>query len=95
MYIYILYIIFKYFFSFFSVNASDKVLYTVREREKNYTDDQNDPDVVQPYAAYSPPGNVQVKCCITTTNHIQKLGILVSVKICPNRSQSAPTNPRT
>lgn len=61
------------------------MLYTVREKEKAYTEDQNDPDVVQPYAAYSPPGNVKVECCATTTNHIQKLGIPVSLQ------KSAPT----
>lgn len=62
--------------------------YTIREKEKNYTDDQNHPDVVQPYAAYSPPGNVKVEFCITTTNHVQKLGIWVSAKkknICPTQ----------
>lgn len=44
-----------------SVSPSDKVLHTVREKEKNYTDDQNDPEVVQPYAAFSPAGHAKVK----------------------------------
>ncbi|XP_041792153.1 aminopeptidase NAALADL1 [Chelmon rostratus] len=39
------------------VSATDTVLHTAREREKNYTSDQVDPDVVQPYAAYSPAGH--------------------------------------
>uniref|UniRef100_A0AAY4ATG6 Aminopeptidase NAALADL1 n=1 Tax=Denticeps clupeoides TaxID=299321 RepID=A0AAY4ATG6_9TELE len=30
-------------------------------REKNYTSDQNDPEVVQPYAAYSPAGHAKGK----------------------------------
>uniref|UniRef100_A0A3B5AUI8 Aminopeptidase NAALADL1 n=1 Tax=Stegastes partitus TaxID=144197 RepID=A0A3B5AUI8_9TELE len=41
------------------VNAEAAVLHSIREKEKAYTDDQKDPDVVQPYAAYSPPGNVK------------------------------------
>ncbi|XP_033828799.1 aminopeptidase NAALADL1 [Periophthalmus magnuspinnatus] len=43
------------------VNASNAVLHTVREKEINYTSDQNDPNVVPPYAAYSPPGNIKGK----------------------------------
>lgn len=43
------------------VNPSGTVLHSVREKEINYTNDQNDPDVVQPYAAYSPSGHVQGK----------------------------------
>lgn len=43
------------------VNPSGTVLHSVREKEINYTDDQNHPDVVQPYAAYSPSGHVQGK----------------------------------
>lgn len=43
------------------MSPSGKVLHTVREKEKNYTNsDQNDPDVVPPYAAYSPAGHVEV-----------------------------------
>ncbi|XP_054628649.1 aminopeptidase NAALADL1 [Dunckerocampus dactyliophorus] len=43
------------------VNASNHTLHTVREKEKAYTSDQNDPAVVQPYAAYSPAGHPQGK----------------------------------
>ena len=43
------------------MNASDSVLFTLREKEKPYTSDQEDPNVVQPYGAFSPPGNVMVK----------------------------------
>ncbi|KAM6945087.1 aminopeptidase NAALADL1 [Lycodopsis pacificus] len=43
------------------VSSSDTVLYTVREKEKSYTPDQDDPEVVQPYAAYSPAGQPQGK----------------------------------
>ncbi|CAK6959838.1 aminopeptidase NAALADL1 [Scomber scombrus] len=43
------------------VNSSDAVLHTVREKEKPYTDDQKDPAVVQPYAAYSPAGHPKGK----------------------------------
>lgn len=43
-----------------SVDGSGGVLHTVREREKIYTQDQNDTNVVQPYAAYSPPGRAKV-----------------------------------
>ncbi|XP_019954710.2 aminopeptidase NAALADL1 [Paralichthys olivaceus] len=43
------------------VNPSDTVLYTAREKEKPYTSDQADPEVVQPYAAYSPAGHAKGK----------------------------------
>ncbi|XP_034547007.1 aminopeptidase NAALADL1 [Notolabrus celidotus] len=43
------------------VDPSDTVLHTVREKEKSYYPDQNHPDVVQPYAAYSPAGQAQGK----------------------------------
>ncbi|XP_029999622.1 aminopeptidase NAALADL1 [Sphaeramia orbicularis] len=43
------------------VNPSNTVLHTVREKEKNYTSDQLDPEVVQPYAAYSPAGQPKGK----------------------------------
>ncbi|XP_031704985.1 aminopeptidase NAALADL1 [Anarrhichthys ocellatus] len=43
------------------VSSSDNVLYTAREKEKSYTPDQDDPEVVQPYAAYSPAGQPQGK----------------------------------
>uniref|UniRef100_A0A6Q2WRD4 Aminopeptidase NAALADL1 n=1 Tax=Esox lucius TaxID=8010 RepID=A0A6Q2WRD4_ESOLU len=43
------------------VNPSDTVLYTAREKEKEYGPDQKDPDVVQPYAAYAPAGHPKGK----------------------------------
>ncbi|XP_049434697.1 aminopeptidase NAALADL1 [Epinephelus fuscoguttatus] len=43
------------------VDPKNKVLHTAREKEKNYISDQNDPEVVQPYAAYSPGGNPKGK----------------------------------
>ncbi|XP_068577002.1 aminopeptidase NAALADL1 [Cebidichthys violaceus] len=43
------------------VSSSDTVLYTAREKEKSYTTDQDDPEVVQPYAAYSPAGQPKGK----------------------------------
>ncbi|CAB1425159.1 unnamed protein product [Pleuronectes platessa] len=43
------------------VNASETVLYAAREKEKSYTVDQDDPEVVQPYAAYSPAGHAKGK----------------------------------
>ncbi|KAK2911261.1 hypothetical protein Q8A67_003394 [Cirrhinus molitorella] len=43
------------------VNPESTVLFTAREREKPYTPDQEDPEVVQPFAAYSPAGNVKGK----------------------------------
>ncbi|XP_029961254.1 aminopeptidase NAALADL1-like [Salarias fasciatus] len=43
------------------VNPSDGVLFTVREKEKAYFEDQSDPQVVQPFAAYSPAGNAKGK----------------------------------
>ncbi|KAM9360401.1 aminopeptidase NAALADL1 [Symphorus nematophorus] len=43
------------------VSPSDTVLHTAREKEKSYTSDQNDPEVVQPYAAYSPAGHAKGK----------------------------------
>ncbi|XP_053181997.1 aminopeptidase NAALADL1 [Scomber japonicus] len=43
------------------VSPSNAVLHTVREKEKPYTDDQKDPEVVQPYAAYSPAGHPKGK----------------------------------
>ncbi|XP_073696320.1 aminopeptidase NAALADL1 [Garra rufa] len=42
-------------------NPESTVLFTAREREKPYKPDQEDPEVVQPYAAYSPAGNVKGK----------------------------------
>uniref|UniRef100_UPI0037E87A47 aminopeptidase NAALADL1 n=1 Tax=Semicossyphus pulcher TaxID=241346 RepID=UPI0037E87A47 len=43
------------------VSPSDAVLHTAREKEKSYTTDQEDPEVVQPYAAYSPAGHARGK----------------------------------
>lgn len=59
-----------------SVNPSDTVLYTAREKEKPYTSDQEDPDVVQPYAAYSPPGHAKVNDGNRHNTHV------VSLKLC-------------
>lgn len=55
----------SYYELFISVSPSNAVLHTVREKEKPYTDDQKDPEVVQPYAAYSPAGHPKVKSDIT------------------------------
>lgn len=55
-----------------SVDGSGGVLHTVREREKNYNGDQNDPNVVQPYAAYSPPGRAKVSyCCLQSEAYLE------------------------
>ncbi|XP_006790087.2 aminopeptidase NAALADL1 [Neolamprologus brichardi] len=43
------------------VSPNDTVLHTIREKEKPYTPDQSDPEVVQPYAAYSPAGHAKGK----------------------------------
>ncbi|XP_076010464.1 aminopeptidase NAALADL1 [Genypterus blacodes] len=43
------------------VNSSNIVLHAVREKEKPYTPDQDDPEVVQPYAAYGPAGHPKGK----------------------------------
>ncbi|RXN32018.1 N-acetylated-alpha-linked acidic dipeptidase [Labeo rohita] len=43
------------------VNPENAVLFAAREREKPYKPEQEDPDVVQPFAAYSPAGNVKGK----------------------------------
>uniref|UniRef100_A0AAX7TL81 Uncharacterized protein n=1 Tax=Astatotilapia calliptera TaxID=8154 RepID=A0AAX7TL81_ASTCA len=43
------------------VSPTNTVLHTIREKEKPYTPDQSDPEVVQPYAAYSPAGHVKGK----------------------------------
>ncbi|KAM7391262.1 hypothetical protein PAMP_021962 [Pampus punctatissimus] len=43
------------------VSPSNAVLHTAREKEKPYTADQEDPAVVQPYAAYSPAGHPKGK----------------------------------
>uniref|UniRef100_G3PKD8 Aminopeptidase NAALADL1 n=1 Tax=Gasterosteus aculeatus aculeatus TaxID=481459 RepID=G3PKD8_GASAC len=42
-------------------DPADAVLYTAREKEKVYTPDQDDAEVVQPYAAYSPAGQPKGK----------------------------------
>ncbi|KAK1892382.1 Aminopeptidase NAALADL1 [Dissostichus eleginoides] len=43
------------------VSPSETVVYAAREKEKSYTPDQDDPEVVQPYAAYSPAGHPKGK----------------------------------
>uniref|UniRef100_A0AAQ6ARD7 Aminopeptidase NAALADL1 n=1 Tax=Amphiprion ocellaris TaxID=80972 RepID=A0AAQ6ARD7_AMPOC len=43
------------------VDAANTVQHSIREREKAYTSDQDDPEVVQPYAAYSPAGHAKGK----------------------------------
>ncbi|XP_029367288.1 aminopeptidase NAALADL1 [Echeneis naucrates] len=43
------------------VSPTETVLYTAREKEKSYTPDQDDTEVVQPYAAYSPAGHPKGK----------------------------------
>lgn len=65
---------------FISVSPSDTVLHTVREKEKNYTSDQNDPDVVQPYAAYSPAGHPKVKHCINTSEILFRASLTIPDK---------------
>lgn len=45
---------------FYLVDPENRVLFTAREKEKAYKPEQEDPEVVQPYAAYSPAGNVKV-----------------------------------
>uniref|UniRef100_A0AAR2LXB8 Peptidase M28 domain-containing protein n=1 Tax=Pygocentrus nattereri TaxID=42514 RepID=A0AAR2LXB8_PYGNA len=41
------------------VNPDDAVLHTVQEKEKAYYPEQDDPEVVQPYAAYGPAGHAK------------------------------------
>ncbi|XP_055367987.1 aminopeptidase NAALADL1 isoform X3 [Betta splendens] len=43
------------------VGPSGDVLHAIREKEKPYTAEQEDPEVVQPYAAYSPAGHAKGK----------------------------------
>ncbi|XP_078516907.1 aminopeptidase NAALADL1 [Lissotriton helveticus] len=43
------------------VLSNGSIAFTSRRTEKGDTEDQQDPDVVQPYAAYSPPGNPKGK----------------------------------
>ncbi|XP_023679806.2 aminopeptidase NAALADL1 [Paramormyrops kingsleyae] len=43
------------------VSPNGTAIFTVSEKEKPYTPDQEDPAVVQPYAAYSPAGNAKGK----------------------------------
>ncbi|XP_041094342.1 aminopeptidase NAALADL1-like [Polyodon spathula] len=47
--------------SFTVVSPTNTVQYTSRLKEKAYTEDQNDPAVVQPYAAYAPAGHPKGK----------------------------------
>ena len=60
------------------VNASDAVLYTAREKEKPYLPDQEDQAVVQPYAAYGPPGNPKVNLFTVST-----LTTVAQTPVCP------------
>lgn len=60
----------QYSFSFVSVDGSGSVLHTVREKEKPYTPDQEQSDVVQPYAAYSPAGHPKVKLSVFKSNQL-------------------------
>ncbi|KAL6465985.1 hypothetical protein MHYP_G00261180 [Metynnis hypsauchen] len=41
------------------VNPDDAVLHTVQEKETAYYPEQDDPEVVQPYAAYGPAGHAK------------------------------------
>uniref|UniRef100_A0A7N6FF24 Uncharacterized protein n=1 Tax=Anabas testudineus TaxID=64144 RepID=A0A7N6FF24_ANATE len=43
------------------VSPSDTVLHAIREKEKTYNPEEDDPAVVQPYAAYSPAGHPKGK----------------------------------
>ncbi|XP_076855102.1 aminopeptidase NAALADL1 [Brachyhypopomus gauderio] len=43
------------------VNTSGSVLYAAQDKEKAYLLKQDDPEVVQPYAAYGPAGHVEGK----------------------------------
>ncbi|XP_066566767.1 aminopeptidase NAALADL1 [Amia ocellicauda] len=43
------------------VSSTNSVLFTSRLKEKDYTEDQRHPDIVQPYAAYAPAGNPRGK----------------------------------
>lgn len=61
-----------------SVDSTGGVLHTVREREKNYTSDQNDPDVVQPFAAYSPNGTAKVKYCHSQSKAYLELSVHIT-----------------
>uniref|UniRef100_A0A7N6AXH8 Uncharacterized protein n=1 Tax=Anabas testudineus TaxID=64144 RepID=A0A7N6AXH8_ANATE len=42
-------------------DPSDTVLHAIREKEKTYNPEEDDPAVVQPYAAYSPAGHPKGK----------------------------------
>lgn len=60
------------------------MLHAIREKEKPYTADQEDPEVVQPYAAYSPGGHAKVTSSIVlekmTTNDLLIYTILHDVR---------------
>lgn len=58
--------------SFISVSPADAVLYTAREKEKVYPPDQDDAEVVQPYAAYSPAGQPKVRATRRLTEVVFK-----------------------
>lgn len=70
------------------VNQADAVLFTVREKEKPYYPEQEDPEVVQPYAAYSPAGHPKVKrlqahCVISNVLgfiQIQNLFVILNIQ---------------
>lgn len=49
--------------SCFTVRGSN-VMYSLREKEKAYYPEQNDTEVVQPYAAFGPAGHAQVALLI-------------------------------
>ncbi|KAM9858428.1 aminopeptidase NAALADL1 [Aulostomus maculatus] len=58
------------------VNPSNKVLHTAREKEKPYNSDQSNPEVVQPYAAYSPAGHPKGKLVYANQGKISDYHLL-------------------
>ncbi|XP_059193509.1 aminopeptidase NAALADL1-like [Centropristis striata] len=65
------------------VSPTDTVLHTAREKEKLYPPDQDDPDVVQPYAAYSPAGHPKGKLVYANQGRLidyQKLNETVDLR---------------
>lgn len=69
---------------FHLVDPANTVQFTAREREKVYKPDQEDPEVVQPYAAYSPAGNVKVSFTTYFTVHACLYIILLQINIVYN-----------
>ncbi|XP_051981775.1 aminopeptidase NAALADL1 [Xyrauchen texanus] len=57
-------------------DPSNVVLFMVREREKAYYPEQEDPEVVQPFAAYSPAGNVKGKLVYANQGKISDYELL-------------------